>query len=85
MKTLKGAPEEVGGNFECYGCKSLTSLKGGPKKVGGHFRCTSCDSLTSLEGAPEKVSGDFDCRGCKGQFTEKDVTDVCDVKGKISI
>ena len=43
---------EVGGSFDCIGCKSLKSLKGAPKET-VVFDCSNCKSLTSLEGAPK--------------------------------
>ena len=54
-KTLKGAPKEVSGNFDCSDCDSLKTLEGAPEKVGRNFDCSYCYSLTSLKGAPEKV------------------------------
>lgn len=39
LKTLKGSPKEVGGNFYCDGYINLTSLEGAPKKVGETFVC----------------------------------------------
>ena len=33
---------EVGGNFHCYDCRSLTSLKGAPENVGHSFYCKYC-------------------------------------------
>ena len=54
----------VSREFNCWGCKSLTSLEGAPKEVGGDFICWGCKSLTSLEGAPEKVGGNFSCNNC---------------------
>ena len=59
LKSLKGAPTEVGGNFYCNN-NQLTSLEVAPKIVGGDFWCTS-NQLTSLEGAPQEVGGDFEC------------------------
>ena len=59
LKSLKGAPTEVGGWFNCSN-NQLTSLEGAPKIVGGDFWCTS-NQLTSLEGAPQTVSKDFWC------------------------
>ena len=64
LKSLEGAPKEVGKDFECPGCSSLKSLKGAPEKVGGSFYCSRCNSLTSLEGAPEKVRKNFNCSMC---------------------
>ena len=85
LKTLKGAPEKVGGNFECGHCDALINLEGAPKKVSRVFNCYGCNSLINLEGAPKEVGKDFQCCDCKRQFTEKDVTDVCNVKGSIKI
>ena len=59
LKSLKGAPIEVGRDFDCHH-NHLTSLKGAPQKVGGEFDCSE-NQLTSLEGAPQEVGGTFDC------------------------
>jgi len=59
LTSLKGAPQEVGGNFICDN-NQLTSLEGAPKEVGRGFYCYS-NQLTSLEGAPKEVGGDFYC------------------------
>lgn len=59
LKTLEGAPQEVGGNFICAS-NMLTSLEGAPQKVGGYFDC-SFNNLESLEGAPKEVGGYFYC------------------------
>ena len=59
LKSLKGAPQEVGKSFWCFRNK-LTSLEGAPKEVGGFFNCSD-NQLTSLEGAPKKVGGEFNC------------------------
>ena len=61
LKSLKGAPTEVGGSFDCP-YNQLTSLKGAPKKVGGSFECQG-NWLTSLKGAPQKIDGGFWCSG----------------------
>jgi len=59
LKSLEGAPKEVGGGFDCSNNK-LTSLEGAPKEVGGYFNCEN-NKLTSLEGAPSWVGGGFYC------------------------
>jgi hypothetical protein len=60
LKSLEGAPKEVGdGYFSCSN-NQLTSLKGAPEKVGGDFYCYN-NQLKSLEGAPQQVGGYFDC------------------------
>lgn len=65
LKSLEGAPEEVGGYFHCNYCSSLNTLEGAPKKVGGNFYCNYCEDLETLKGAPEEVGGDFLCSNCK--------------------
>ena len=57
--SLKGAPQEVGESFYCFGNK-LTSLEGAPQIVKKNFYC-SYNQLTSLEGAPQTVGGGFKC------------------------
>jgi hypothetical protein len=59
LKSLKGAPRTVGGNFDCRSC-DLESLVGAPEEVGGYFAC-SYNELTSLEGGPKKVGGTYIC------------------------
>ena len=61
LKSLEGAPKEVGANFFCSNCSSLESLAGAPEKVGRDFSCKYCTSLESLEGAPKEVGRGFDC------------------------
>ena len=65
ITSLKGAPKEVGGDFDCSHCWNLTSLKGAPKEVGGDFNCFGCKNITSLKGAPKIVGGKFDCIWCE--------------------
>ena len=65
LKSLKGAPKEVGKYFDCSNCNSLTSLEGSPKEVGWSFYCSNCKLLKSLEGAPEEVEGFFKCSVCE--------------------
>ena len=59
LKSLKGAPTEVGEGFDCS-FNHLTSLKGAPTEIGGGFDC-SHNQLTSLEGAPTEVGWTFNC------------------------
>ena len=59
LKTLDGAPEEVGVSFYCDSNR-LKTLKGAPRVVGGSFDCSG-NQLTSLKGAPEKVGGNLFC------------------------
>ena len=64
LKSLEGAPEKVGKNFNCHDCYNLTILKGAPKEVGGDFNCAFCSSITSLKGATKEVGKDFYCTDC---------------------
>jgi hypothetical protein len=57
LRTLEGAPREVGGYFSCRG-NQLRTLQGSPRKVGGSFYCYR-NPLISLEGAPEVIMGYF--------------------------
>lgn len=59
LKSLKGAPRTVGGNFDCRSC-DLESLVGAPEEVGGYFAC-SHNKLTSLEGGPKEVGKSYIC------------------------
>ena len=80
LKSLKGAPKEVGKNFYCYECDNLKTLEGSPVSVGRSFYCSYCKSLTSLKGAPKKVGIDFHCGNCGVKFTEEQVSAVSNAK-----
>lgn len=75
LKTLKGAPDIIFGDFYCIECDSLTSLEGAPEKVAGDFFCGQCDSLKTLKGAPKYLSGEFNCSGCKNLESLEGVPD----------
>ena len=83
LKSLEGAPKEVGKGFRCSNCNSLKSLEGAPEKVGWGFYCHSCNSLKSLEGAPKEVGRNFYCYDCAGKFTIEDVKKISNVKKDI--
>ena len=57
LRTLDGAPREVGEYFGCYD-NQLRTLEGSPRKVGDGFYC-GINPLISLEGAPEVIMGSF--------------------------
>jgi hypothetical protein len=57
LRTLNGAPSEVGEDFYCYG-NQLRTLEGSPRVVGGGFYCYE-NPLISLEGAPEVIKDRF--------------------------
>jgi hypothetical protein len=58
LKSLKGSPYYVGGDFECNKNTYLKSLEFGPKEVLGSFDAQQ-SGLTSLKGSPDKVGLDF--------------------------
>jgi len=58
--TLKGAPEHVGGTFDC-GFNKLISLEGAPEYVGGYFYCNN-NKLVTLKGIGT-VKGKVRCKG----------------------
>ncbi|MCA9333329.1 hypothetical protein KDA00_05665, partial [Candidatus Saccharibacteria bacterium] len=55
-----GAPESVGGSFDCSNYDNHISLEGALESGGGNSD-GSDNGLISLEGAPESVGGNFDC------------------------
>jgi len=85
LTTLEGSPTNVGRHFDCRE-NNLTSLEGSPTTVGGDFVCYD-NNLTTLVGSPKIVGRDFYCQSQKSgvRFTEEQVRDVCDVKGKIYV
>lgn len=58
LRSLKGSPKKVEGNFVCAG-NSLKTLDGGPEYVGGNYSCTGGE-LTSLEGIAKEIGGCLD-------------------------
>ena len=83
LTSLEGCTQKVGGGFYC-GHNQLISLEGCPQEVRGYFSCTY-NKLTSLEGCPQEVRGNFYCYDNSGNFTEDDVRQYCNVKGKIKV
>ena len=65
IKSLEGAPREVGVQFDCSDCENLKSLEGGPEKVGGAYNCGFCFGLKTLKGAAKEVGNWFNCSGCE--------------------
>jgi len=61
IKSLKGCPEFVQGNFNCIYCGNLKDLTGSPVFVKGNYSVSFC-ALKSLKGAPVTVGGDFICK-----------------------
>jgi hypothetical protein len=59
LTSLKGAPQEVVGDFSCDKNK-LTSLEGAPREIRNNFYCRD-NKLTSLEGASQTICKNFYC------------------------
>lgn len=49
LRSLQGAPQNVGRDFNCYLNRKLTSLQGAPQNVGGNFNCYFNRKLTKEE------------------------------------
>ena len=63
LKTLEGAPYEVGGVFKCSRCISLNNFEGAPQKAIS-IAAQNCLSIISLKGLPEEIPGTFIIDGC---------------------
>jgi len=70
---------KVLGDFSCQ-CNKLVSLRGVPKEIEGSFYCNH-NLLLSLKDAPKKVGDAFYCNNNANKFTEKEVREVCDIRG----
>ena len=81
LKSLEGAPKEVGTNFYCNNCTSLKSLEGAPEKISNDFYCGRCTSLKSLDGFPKEVGGSFSCKRCPSLKSFGDIS--THIRGKI--
>jgi len=79
LRSLKGSPQRVGGDFICE-YNELKTLEGCPQKVGKDFYC-SYNELKTLEGCPQTVGGDFRC----SDNELKDLEHFPEVNGFISI
>lgn len=55
IKSLRGCPREVIGDFNCMFCPNLKNLEGAPEIVYGSFYCNNCRNLESIKGAPRQV------------------------------
>lgn len=74
-----GLPEyirfESTGELDVDDC-GLKTLRGFPKKVDGYFSC-QLNELKSLKEGPKEVYGSYYCNGNPGNFTEKNVRNIC--------
>jgi transcription elongation factor Elf1 len=82
---VEGAPQKVGGDFDCGYCNELKSLRGAPQKVGKDFYCNNCPELKSLRCAPKEVGKNFDCSDCGKLFDYDNVKKISKVKGTIYV
>jgi len=83
LNSLEGGPTIAKGSYYCF-INNITSLEGAPATFNGYFDCNT-NKLTSLEGAPTTINGWFDCSNNTKKFTEKEVREVIDVKGKVYV
>lgn len=54
----------IKGDFDCFGCDTLTSLVNGPTDVVLDFSLNFCTNLKSLKGCPQNIGGSFWLNGC---------------------
>ena len=81
-----GGPEYVGRGMFCYHCPKFKSFFGSPKYIGpGGFTVVVGHTLDSIDGIPEVIEGDFNIFASSTKFDERDIRQVCDVKGKVGI
>ncbi len=81
-----GGPEYVGRGMFCYHCPKLKSFFGSPKYIGpGGFTVVVGHRLEDIYGIPEVIEGDFNIFASSTKFDERDIRQVCDVKGKVGI
>ena len=59
LRSLKGSPRIVGGDFNCSRNK-LTTLVDGPEQVGAYYLCEH-NQLTSLQGTPDQPLEGMSC------------------------
>ena len=81
LTSLQWSPAKVNVNYDCSN-NELKSLKGAPLKIKGQFDCSNTN-VTSLEGAPKEVGGNFICYKNSKKFTEEDVRQISNIKGKV--
>jgi len=84
IRTLKGCPKIVYGDFYCDFLR-LKTLEGAPEKIYGSFYCYNCRDLISLKGGPKYVEGEFCCYGCTHltslEYAPKYVGGIFDCRG----
>ncbi len=81
-----GGPEYVGRGMFCYHYPKLNSFVGSPKHIGpGGFTVVVEYTLDSIYGIPEVIEGDFNIFASSTKFDERDIRQICDVKGKVNI
>lgn len=73
LTSLKGCPEEIGGDFVCCGNR-MRNLKDGPKIVDGNFDISNCSQIRNLKNSPVTVGGDYLCMNCKNLESLEGIT-----------
>lgn len=73
LTSLKGCPQEVGGDFICSNNSRLINLIGGPDEVGGSYTCSD-NNLISLEGCASEIGSNLKCN--KNKLIDLDISSV---------
>ena len=76
--------KNVDGDFICRYSSKLASMENFPEHIKGTLDI-SFTNIHSLKDIPKnmKVDGDFVCTGTGYDFTEEQIRDRCQVKGKV--
>ena len=82
LKSLEGMPREINGDLSCAG-NSILTLKGCPQKINGNLYLSG-NKITSLDDFPTDVNGNVKCFDNTIEFTEEEIRNVCNVKGKVA-
>ena len=82
IKTLRGMPKIMYGNFNCVGVK-LKSLIGAPEQIYGNFNIKNND-IESLVGCPKIIHGDFDISDNKIKSLFEFENADCEIFGKLN-
>ena len=84
LSNLQFSPLHIGDDFICNH-NNLTTLEGSPQNVGRDFDCTH-NNLLKIDFGPKLVNQHYFISNYNTtQFTEQDVRNVSEVKGKVYI
>jgi hypothetical protein len=83
LSSFKGVPQVIKKDLHCY-MNKLSSFEFLPSEIGGDL-FASDNQFTNLKFFPKKVGGDVDLQHNPGNFSEKEIREVCEVKGEVRI